>query len=76
MKESSCRFLKEYANFKKEKLLELRDLNPARVDAAVDQVDKVLRMTLRGLLTVDEGMFNIARVDNGYMMEVWRNEQA
>lgn len=74
MKESSMRFLKEYANFKKAKLLELRDLNPARVDAAVDQVDKVLRMTLRGLLTVDEGMFNIARIDNGYMMEVWRNE--
>ena len=70
------RFLKEYANFKKANLLELRDLNPARVDAAVDQVDKVLRMTLRGLLTVDEGMFNIARIDNGYMMEVWRNEQA
>lgn len=73
MKESSCRFMKEYANFKKAALAREREysLNPGAIDKAIESVDKVLRMGLRGLLTCDECMMNIARINNSYMMEVW-----
>jgi len=76
MKESSCRFMKEYANFKKAALAREREysLHPETVDKAIESVDKVLRMGLRGLLTCDECMMNIARINNSYMMEVWEVE--
>ena len=74
MKESSMRFIKEYANFKKASLKDLRDLNPERVDKAISQVDLIVRMARRGLITADECMMNIAHVDNHYMMEVWKTE--
>ena len=73
MKEPTFRFMKEYANFKREALKreKVYSLHPEQIDKAVDLVDKTLRMGLRGLLTCDECMMNIAKINNYYMMEVW-----
>lgn len=60
--ESKCRFLKEYANFKKRKIKEDILLNTWEAQAQIDGIDKILRRANRGLITLDEAMEEISKV--------------
>ena len=56
---SRCRFIEEYANFRKACLKCEADFRDVTED--LNRVDSLVRMTRRGLLTVDECMTEIAK---------------
>ena len=60
--ESKCRFLKEYANFKKRKLRENPCIQGWIAYEMIADIDGIVRNANRGLITLDEAMCEIANV--------------
>ena len=64
-KTSKCRFVTEYANFKKnyyEEHSKDGSYNQEYAKQAVNKIDNIVRNANRGLITLDEGMKCIAEV--------------
>lgn len=62
---SKCRFLTEYANFKKNYYKEhSKDVsyNQEYAGQAVNKIDNIVRNAKRGLITLDEAMKSIADI--------------
>lgn len=62
---SKCRFLTEYANFKKSYYMEHSkdgSYNQEYAGQAVNKIDNIVRNANRGLITLDEAMKSIADV--------------
>lgn len=62
---SKCRFLTEYANFKKsyyKKHSKDGSYNQEYAGQAVTKIDNIVRNANRGLITLDEAMKSIAEV--------------
>lgn len=60
--ESKCRFLKEYANFKKKNLKE-NPLIPGWIAyGMIHDIERIVINANRGLITLDEAMMEIAQV--------------
>ena len=62
---SKCRFLTEYANFKKNYYKEHSkdgSYNQEYAGRAVNKIDNIVRNANRGLITLDEAMKSIADV--------------
>lgn len=81
MKETKCRFVEEYTNFRKRQLKEdirFRKEYPATDDPQyekecieilqehINQIDKYYRVCRAGLITVNEYMYSISKVGNYY----------
>jgi len=60
--ESKCRFLKEYANFKKRELKENPDIPGWIAYGMMNDIDRIVLNKNRGLITLDEAMREIAEV--------------
>ena len=60
--ESKCRFLKEYANFKKMELKENLDIPGWIAYGMMNDIDRIVLNRKRGLITLDEAMREIADV--------------
>lgn len=60
--ESKCRFLKEYANFKKRELKENPDIPVWIAYGMMNDIDRIVLDKNRGLITMDEAMREIAEV--------------
>ena len=62
---SKCRFLAEYANFKKSYYMEHSkdgSYNQEYAGQAVNRIDKIVRSANRGFITLDEAMKEIADI--------------
>ena len=62
---SKCRFLTEYANFKKSYYKEHSadgSYNQEYAGQAVNKIDKIVRNAKRGLITLDDAMKSIADI--------------
>ncbi len=60
--ESKCRFLKEYANFKKKKFKEDPFMEGWTAYRMIHDIDCIVKNANRGLITLDEAMREIADV--------------
>ena len=60
--ESKCRFLKEYANFKKRWLKENPLMDGWTAYRMIHDIDCIVKNANRGLITLDEAMREIADV--------------
>lgn len=58
---SRCRFIEEYANFKKA-WLKTSEADFRDVSEDIEHIDRTVRMTRRGLITLDECMQEIAKI--------------
>ena len=58
---SKCRFIEEYANFKKA-WLKTSEADFRDVSADVEEIGHIVRMVRRGLLALDDGMSKIAAI--------------
>jgi len=64
-KTSKCRFLTEYANFKKSYYKEHSkdgSYNQEYAGQAANRIDKIVRSANRGLITLDDAMKSIADI--------------
>ena len=53
------RFMKEYANYTKQSIFNCELMKPEIKEKAITKIDNALRVTEKGLITIDEGMKSI-----------------
>ena len=53
------RFMKEYASYTKQSILNCELMKPEIKEKAITKIDDALRVTEKGLITIDEGMKSI-----------------
>lgn len=55
------RFIKEYANSKKRRIMQIEALTDAERTMMCQRIDRAVKAEHRGLITTDEAMMEIAR---------------
>ena len=58
------RFIKEYANYKKESIKNYELMKEEIKGKALNEIDNVLKAKERGMITVDETILSIANILN------------
>ena len=53
------RFMKEYASYTKQSISNCELMKPEIKEKAITKIDNTLRVTEKGLITIDEGMKSI-----------------
>lgn len=63
MKDPKCRFIEEYANFKKRYVCRYA-IEKWREEEDRERIDRIVREARRGYITVDEAMHVLTRIGN------------